>query len=75
MINTLHLLLTFTQDKCYAVIAGGEKDLEFIDVARMIRFKGMAALILQIKDEVYSSSASLQMNGVTLSSEVRSNAA
>lgn len=50
----------------------GEKDLKFVDVARVIRFKGKAALILQIKDEVYSSSASLQMNRVMLSSDVQS---
>lgn len=50
----------------------GEKDLKFADVARVIHFKGKAALILQIKDEVYSSSASLQMNRVILSSEVQS---
>lgn len=33
--------------------------------------KGKVTLILQIKNEVYSSSASLQMNRVMLSSEVQ----
>lgn len=71
MINTLHLLVTFTQDKCYTEYSQGENDLKFIDVARVISFKGKAAkLILQIKDEVYSSSANLLINRVILSSEV-----
>lgn len=49
----------------------GENHLEFIDGARVICFKGKAVLILEIKDEVYSSSAGTQMNGVTQSSEMQ----
>ena len=49
----------------------GENHLEFIDSARVICFKGKAVLILEIKDEVYSSSAGTQMNGVTLSSRMQ----
>lgn len=61
MINTLHLLVTFTQDKCYTEYSQGENNLKFIDVVRVMSFKGKAALILQIKDKVYSSSVSLQI--------------
>lgn len=62
-------MVTFIQDKCSTVVAAGRRDLEFIGVARVVRFKGKAALILQIKDDVYSSSAALQMNRFKLSSE------
>lgn len=49
-----------------------ENNLEFIDFASVISFKGKMAFILQIKDDVYSSSASLQMSWVMLNSEVKS---
>lgn len=70
MINTLPLLVTFRRDECYSQ---GERDLEFTDVARVLRFKGKAALNLQIVDGVNSSSAGSLMNRVTPGSGVQSN--
>lgn len=53
MINTLHLLMPFTHEECCTVTAEGEEDLEFIDVASIICFKGTAALTVKAEGEVY----------------------